>query len=79
MRPKIWNQALSQIFAYNLAQTFSSFYNTSSIMNADNAELASSRLQLARISRDMLKQLLFLLGISAPEVMLKSTNSESGE
>ena len=66
-------------FAYNLAQTFSSFYNTSSIMNADNAELASSRLQLARISRDMLKQLLFLLGISAPEVMLKSTNSESGE
>ena len=66
-------------FAYNLAQTFSSFYNTSSIMNADNANLASSRLQLARISRDMLKQLLFLLGISAPEVMLKSTNSESGE
>ena len=42
-------------FAYNLAQTFSSFYNTSSIMNADNADLASSRLQLARISRDMLK------------------------
>ena len=66
-------------FAYNLAQTFSSFYNTSSIMNADNANLASSRLQLARISRDMLKQLLFLLGISAPEVMLKSTNGESGE
>jgi len=66
-------------FAYNLAQTFSSFYNTSSIMNADNADLASSRLQLARISRDMLKQLLFLLGISAPEVMLKSTNTESGE
>lgn len=66
-------------FSYNLAQTFSSFYNTSSIMNADNANLASSRLQLARISRDMLKQLLFLLGISAPEVMLKSTNGESGE
>lgn len=66
-------------FAYNLAQTFSSFYNTSSIMNADNADLASSRLQLARISRDMLKQLLFLLGISAPEVMLKSTSAESGE
>ena len=66
-------------FAYNLSQTFSSFYNTSSIMNADNADLASSRLQLARISRDMLKQLLFLLGISAPEVMLKSTNGENGE
>ena len=66
-------------FAYNLAQSFSSFYNTSSIMNAENTELASSRLQLARISRDMLKQLLYLLGISAPEVMLKSVNSDSGE
>ncbi len=66
-------------FAYSLAQTFSSFYNTSSIMNAETTQLASSRLQLARISRDMLKQLLFLLGISAPEVMLKSVNSDSGE
>ena len=66
-------------FAYSLAQTFSSFYNTSSIMNAENTQLAASRLQLARISRDMLKQLLFLLGISAPEVMLKSVNSDSGE
>ncbi|MBQ8437052.1 MAG: arginine--tRNA ligase, partial [Alphaproteobacteria bacterium] len=65
-------------FAYSLAQTFSSFYNTSSIMNAENTQLAASRLQLARISRDMLKQLLFLLGISAPEVMLKSVNSDSG-
>jgi len=66
-------------FVYSLAQTFSSFYNTSSIMNAENTQLAASRLQLARISRDMLKQLLFLLGISAPEVMLKSVNSDSGE
>ncbi len=66
-------------FAYNLAQSFSSFYNTSSIMNAENETLAGSRLQLARISRDMLKQLLYLLGISAPEVMLKSITAEDGE
>lgn len=66
-------------FAYNLAQSFSSFYNTSSIVNAETPELAASRLQLARIARDMLKRLLYLLGISAPEVMLKSTSGESGE
>lgn len=66
-------------FAYNLAQSFSSFYNTSSIVNAETPELAASRLQLARIARDMLKRLLYLLGISAPEVMLKSAAGENGE
>lgn len=66
-------------FVYNLAQSFSSFYNASPIVNANDNELASSRLQLARITRDMLKQLLYLLGINAPEVMLKSTVGESGE
>lgn len=58
-------------YAYTLAQTFSSFYNASSIMNAETPELASSRLRLAKLVRDMLKLLLELLGIEAPEVMLK--------
>lgn len=62
-------------YAYNLAQSFSSFYNASSIMNADNPTLAGSRLRLARMSRDLLKLLLHLLGISAPEVMLKSNSA----
>lgn len=58
-------------YVYTLAQCFSSFYNVSSIMNAESAELASSRLKLAKLVRDILVQLLYLLGIEAPEVMLK--------
>ena len=60
-------------YAYNLAQVFSSFYNTSSIMNESNKSLAESRLNLAKTVRDILKKLLYLLGIDAPEVMLKKS------
>lgn len=59
-------------YAYTLAQAFSSFYSASPIVSAETKELAASRLKLAKLVRDILKQLLFLLGISAPEVMLKN-------
>ena len=58
-------------YAYTLAQSFSTFYNASSIMNAEKNELAASRLSIAKLVRDILVQLLYLLGIEAPEVMLK--------
>ncbi len=58
-------------YAYTLAQTFSTFYNASSIMNAEDTILAASRLKLAKLVRDILKLLLYLLGIKSPEVMLK--------
>ena len=61
-------------YAYTLAQIFSSFYNTCPIMNAENALLAGSRLRLAKLVRDILKQSLYLLGIKAPEKMLKSNS-----
>ncbi len=63
-------------YAYNLAQTFSSFYNASPIMSAETAELAASRLRLAKMVRDILQLLLNLLGIEAPEVMLKKACAE---
>lgn len=59
-------------YAYSLAQTFSVFYNTCPIMNACETSVLASRLRLARLVRDTLKLLLFLLGIEAPEVMLKA-------
>ena len=58
-------------YAYTLAQTFSSFYNTAPIMTAETATLAESRLSLAKLTRDILVLLLYFLGIEAPEVMLK--------
>lgn len=59
-------------YAYNLAQAFSSFYNASPIKGAENAETASSRVALAALTRDILTELLRLLGIEAPEVMPKA-------
>lgn len=61
-------------YVYTLAQNFSTFYNASSIMNAESSELAASRLKMAKLVRDILVQLLFLLGIEAPEVMLKAAS-----
>ena len=59
-------------YAYTLAQAFSSFYNASPIKGAENAETASSRVALAALTRDILTELLRLLGIEAPEVMPKA-------
>lgn len=64
-------------YAYTLAQAFSSFYNTSPIMSAATPEQAASRLQIAKIVRDVLTLLLNLLGIEAPEVMLKKQSDKS--
>ncbi len=61
-------------YTYTLAQVFSTFYNACPIMSAENKALAQSRLRLAKLVRDVLTLLLDLLGIEAPEVMLKAAN-----
>ncbi|MFV0626988.1 MAG: arginine--tRNA ligase [Alphaproteobacteria bacterium] len=59
-------------YTYNLAQSFSSFYNASQIMGEENKEVAASRLNLAKLTRDVMVLLLDLLGIKSPEIMLKA-------
>lgn len=59
-------------YAYTLAQTFSSFYNASPIMSEEDKAIAAARLKMAKLVRDILVLLLYLLGIKAPEVMLKA-------
>ncbi len=59
-------------YVYNLAQAFSSFYNASPIKGAENELIAGSRMALAKLTRDVLVKLLYLLGIEAPEVMPKA-------
>ena len=53
---------------------FSTFYNACPIMSATDKKLAASRLRLAKTVRDVLTLMLYLLGIEAPEVMLKAEN-----
>ena len=59
-------------YAYTLSQTFSSFYNACPIMAASDKSLAQSRLKLAFLVCKTLKLMLNLLGIEAPEKMLKA-------
>ncbi len=59
-------------YAYTLAQLFSSFYNASPVKGAETVDIASSRVGLAKLTRDVLITLLYLLGIEAPEVMPKA-------
>ena len=61
-------------YTHGLAQVFSTFYNACPMMGASTPQLAASRLKLAKLTRDILKLMLYLLGIEAPEVMLKAEN-----
>ncbi len=60
-------------YAYTLAQTFSSFYTACPIMNAEDVNIIKSRLSLAYLAKETLTLMLFLLGIEAPEIMLKAS------
>jgi len=55
-------------YAYDLATAFHAFYNNCRV-NTDNKELSEARLYLVDASRQVLKNVLTLLGISAPAEM----------
>lgn len=55
-------------YAYDLATAFHSFYNNCRV-NTDNDKLAQARLYLVNAARQVLKNVLTLLGINAPEQM----------
>jgi arginyl-tRNA synthetase len=53
-------------YLYELATTFSSFYDKCPVLNSDNDQLRNSRLALCNTTRKTLKKGLELLGIAAP-------------
>lgn len=58
-------------YAHLLAQKFSTFYTDCAILNEENSDIRGSRLTLAKITSDMLVKCLNLIGIEAPEKMLR--------
>ena len=56
-------------YCYNLAVTFSSFYEHVQVLNAESPELLNSRLCLVLAFQNTLKNALDLLGIVSPERM----------
>ena len=58
-------------YVQKLATYFHSFYGACKINDKNNPELSSERLALCEATRITLKNALYLLGVSAPEVMVK--------
>lgn len=57
------------IYVYNVAKTFSSFYNEHSIANAESAEKQQLRLMLAILTATVIKNGMQVLGIKVPDRM----------
>ena len=58
-------------YVQKLATYFHSFYGACKINDKNNPELSNERLALCEATRITLKNALYLLGVSAPEVMVK--------
>jgi arginyl-tRNA synthetase len=56
-------------YAYDLANTFHSFYHAVPVLRAEPEVVKNSRLRLVAAARQVLANALALLGITAPEVM----------
>ena len=56
-------------YAYQLAQTYNSFYAEHSIANAESPEKKALRLQLCQLTATVLRNAMNILGIRVPERM----------
>ena len=56
-------------YLYDLATSFTSFYESSPVLRADDPETRASRLALCETTRAVLARGLDLLGMAAPERM----------
>ncbi len=56
-------------YIQKLASLFHSFYNECKVIDRDNMELTKERLALVKASEIVLKNALYLIGVSAPEQM----------
>lgn len=63
------NPSKIAIYVFNLAQIFNSFYTEHSIANAESEEKKQLRLQLAKLTAQVIKTGMGLLGINVPERM----------
>jgi arginyl-tRNA synthetase len=63
------NPSLIAAYAFQVAQTFNSFYNAHSIGSAETPEKKVLRLQLAQLTANVLRSSMALLGIKMPERM----------
>ena len=56
-------------YVHNLAELIHAWYNDAKIIDRDNLEVSKSRLALAKASKQVIKNALWLVGVSAPSHM----------
>jgi len=56
-------------YAYDLANTFHSFYHAVNVLQTDNEKIRNARLKLVKATKQTIENALRLLSIQAPEVM----------
>jgi arginyl-tRNA synthetase len=56
-------------YAYDLANTFHSFYHAVNVLQTENEHIKNARLKLVLVAKQTIENALRLLGIQAPEVM----------
>lgn len=64
-----YNPSVIAIYAFSIAKTFNSFYTEHSVMNAETAEKKQLRLQICKITANVIYSSMGLLGIKVPERM----------
>ena len=63
------NPSLLTQYLFDLAKTYNNFYQQHSVLNADNKDTKQIRLSISKLTKQVLKDGLALLGIEAPDVM----------
>ena len=64
-----YSPALVASYVYDVAKAFNHFYHDNVIVDEADKETSLYRLQLARLTSEVIKECLRLLGIQAPEKM----------
>lgn len=63
-------------YVYSLSQTINEFYSRCRVIDDDNIEMTKQRLGLVQACRDVLKNAMSLIAVSAPERMTSSDKKE---
>jgi arginyl-tRNA synthetase len=64
-----YNPSVIAVYAFNVAQAYNSFYTQHSVLNAESEEKKQLRLRLCRLTSNVIKDAMSLLGIRVPERM----------
>jgi len=64
-----YNPSVIAVYAFNVAQTYNTFYTQHSVLNPESEEKKQLRLGLCQLTANVIKNAMGLLGIKVPDRM----------